>query len=60
MNLNVFEIARKGMAEVKQKTTCKLPNSRFKKKNVKKNMNTLKFGVLKLFNLNLIITMNVV
>jgi len=32
MNLNVFEIARKGMVEVKQETTCKLPNSLFKKK----------------------------
>jgi hypothetical protein len=32
MNLNVFEIARKGMVEVKQETTCKLLNSQFKKK----------------------------
>jgi hypothetical protein len=32
MNLNVFEIAKKGMAKVKQETTCKLPNSQFKKK----------------------------
>jgi hypothetical protein len=32
MNLNVFEIARKGRVEVKQETTCKLPNSQFKKR----------------------------